>query len=85
MNTYRGVEVQLYTFLTAALDCGVWSRPTRITPGKESSASLDRLCEPHSRSGRCKKERDFFYMPGIETQLLGRPPRSLVTKQSCTG
>jgi hypothetical protein len=38
MKVYWGMEVQLHTFLTSALDGGVWSalRPGRFTPGEKA-------------------------------------------------
>jgi hypothetical protein len=41
-GTGGGLEVQLHSFLTSALDGGEWSmpRPSRITPTKESQAPI---------------------------------------------
>jgi hypothetical protein len=38
MKTYRGVEIQLHTFLTLALDGGEWSasHPSHFTPEKRA-------------------------------------------------
>jgi len=50
METYGGATVQIYTFLTAALDGDHWSasRPCRFTPSNLSDRRLD---GPQSRSG----------------------------------
>jgi hypothetical protein len=60
MKGVGGVEVQLHSFLTSALDGGEWSasRPYRFTPEKEYRYPLNRrLGGPQSRSGRFGEEK----------------------------
>jgi len=55
MQAYRGVKLQLNSFLTLALDGDEWSTagPGRFTPGKESWCPLDwRVGGPQSQHGR---------------------------------
>jgi hypothetical protein len=60
MKTYRGVKVQLHTFLTSALVRGQWSAlsPGRFSSGKEPRCPLNwKLGGPQRGSRRCWKEK----------------------------
>jgi hypothetical protein len=43
INAYGGVELQLYSFITSAVDGGKWSVRNlgRFTPGKEPLVSIE--------------------------------------------
>jgi hypothetical protein len=84
MKTYRGVEVYLHAFLTAALDGGEWSASCPavllVQPGKNYRYPLDRrLGEPQSWSGHGGEKERSLPLPGIE-------PRSSspITVQTCS-
>jgi len=71
MKTYGGVEKQLRTFLTSALNAGDWSatRPGRFTAG-ERTAGIHWL---GSRIGRrtgldAEVKRKNLPLPGIESR-----------------
>jgi hypothetical protein len=59
-----GVEVWLHTFLTSALDGGLWStsHPGRFTPEERARCPLNMgLDRPHSQSGRCGEGKTLPY------------------------
>jgi len=70
MKTYWGVEVQLYEFLTSALDGDEWSasRFGRFTPRTRASGIHWRLGGTHSQSGRSGEEKKItsLSLPGTE-------------------
>jgi hypothetical protein len=81
MKTYVGVEVQLHTLLTSALDEGEWSalRPCRFTREESPQYPLHRrLAGPQSQSGRGGEVKKILPLPLLAVQTC-RPARSLVS------
>jgi hypothetical protein len=73
MKAYCGMDIQLHTFLTSALDGGEWSvsRPDRFTKGNNRRYPLDRrLGGPQSQAGRGGEEKNSQPLPGIEIRFL---------------
>ena len=68
----EGVEVQLHSFLTSALDGSVWSVYARpLDPrGKSPRYPMNkRLGEPMSRSGLFGKEKNLLPLPGFYSRI----------------
>jgi hypothetical protein len=72
MKVCGGMEVQLYSFLTSALDASErsTSRTGRFTPRKGPRYELNMMGAPQSRSGRFWKRSYLLSLQGFE------PPRS---------
>jgi len=73
MRVHEGVEVQIYVFLTSALDGGEWSasRPSPLTPAKEPVILTGFAAWwPQSRTERLVMGKIFF-LPGTEPHFLG--------------
>jgi hypothetical protein len=72
MRTDRGVEVQLHSFLTSALDGGEWlvSRPGRITPEKGIPGThwIGGWVGPRAGLDFCVEEKNTA-LPGSEPLL----------------
>ena len=64
---YSGVEAQLHSFVTLAIDEGEWltSRPSHFTSAKEPWYKLG---GPRSRT--FGKEKNLSFLPGFETQTV---------------
>jgi hypothetical protein len=85
----RGVEVQLHSFLTLALDGGEWSAPHTdcFTPeGRAPGAYRIGICEDPRASldvvGGGGKKTNVLPMLGVESRILGYPARSVVSTDS---
>jgi hypothetical protein len=74
MKTYRGVDVEIHTFLTSALVGGEWSAslPCRFTPGIHF---IGGRVDPRAGLDDMEKWK-FFTLPGLELLPPGRPARS---------
>jgi hypothetical protein len=80
VKAHGGIEVQLHSFLTSALDGGEWStsRLGRFTPGKECQyPSSRRLGGSQGRSGQFTEEKNQLPFPRFET--VDCPTGSLVS------
>ena len=82
MQSYRGVEVLLHSFLTPVPDTGEWSplRPGRIIPGEGQSVLI---CRKFGKAARpvlkCSGAETSLAMPGIEPGSYGYPAHCIVT------
>jgi hypothetical protein len=80
--THGGVEVQLHTFLTLALDGGKWSasRSCRYNPGEmiPGTQCIGRWVGP--RAGVKVTEKNLLPLLGNKPRFFGRSARSLAIK-----
>jgi hypothetical protein len=76
MMAYRGVEIQIYSLLTSALDVGEWSvsLPGRLTPRKEPRFALIRkLGTPQIRSRHAGNEERLLPLTELEPRIVQDP------------
>jgi hypothetical protein len=74
--TSHGGSQHLHAFLTSALDFRLCHYPQ----GNRPWYRLDRrLGRPHNGSGHFAEEENLFFVPGIESSLLGCPARKIVS------
>lgn len=71
-----GVEVQLHSFFTIALDGSEWptSHPNNFTPGVKPGTHSVGGCggarEAQSRSGHIGEDKNPLLLPGFEPQFV---------------
>jgi hypothetical protein len=80
INTYGGVNVEIYNFLTSALVGGEWSasRPVRFNPGERATGAhwIGSRVDPRAGLNYVEK-RQFLTLPGLELWPLSRQAPSL--------
>jgi hypothetical protein len=83
MKAYRGVEVQLHSFVTWVLDEGEWSasRLSYLAPAKRAPTTPrhSRLGRCQGQSGCCGEQKNLLAWPGIKTWIIGGPVHSPVS------
>jgi hypothetical protein len=79
MKAYRGVNVEIHTFLISALAGGEWStsRAGRFIHGERTTGThwIGGWVVPRAGMDTVEK-RKFFILPGLELRHLGRPAHS---------
>jgi len=68
-----GVEVQIHSLFTSALDGGKWSasRSGRFTPGAQSQYPMNmRLGGPQGRAGRFGENKNLLQSAGFEARTV---------------
>jgi len=85
MKAYRGVEIELHSFLTLELDGGEWSasHPSRFIAGKEVQFTLERKL-----SGLSGENNNCLSLTGFELRINRAVARhrykSRLCKNSCS-
>jgi len=73
MKAYEGVESQLHSFLTSALDGGEWFnlRLVCFAPGERTWHPISgRLIGPRRWFGRVGEQKNLMPLPGTEPRIV---------------
>jgi len=81
IKVYRGLKVQIHSFLSVALDGGAWlvSGPGCFTPGKGALRThWIEDWEDHKMYWMIWRRETFLLLPGTKPRYLTYPAHSLV-------